>query len=358
MDPLFRAPDGLGLDRNVPVDLGGRTHTVDFASADRRTIIEVKEGQGGARDLYAAVAQLAMSANASGADRAILLIRGARMSATGIREEWNRLMTVVAPDIANRMCLVVVLDGKPFSIPEDPYLRELGLRALSTAGSHARSLRADRSFEVLRVLLSRWLLRQGPMSIKALQAQTGRSHPTVSKGLSSLAGVLDRKRDRSVALHSFPSEAWSQLLALSPRVRQTMAFVDQSGRGADPARLLERLMRLHPPGIAVAGVVAARHWHADFDLEGLPRLDLSIHAPEGSMDADFVSRLDPALAPAPRGAPPALTLHAVPRAVSLFVADAAGRLPWADPVEVLLDLHELRLVEQADEFVRALRRSS
>ena len=30
-------------------------------------------------------------------------------------------------------------------------------------------------------------------------------------------------------------------------------------------------------------------------------------------------------------------------------------MPIADPVEALLDLHELRLVEQADDLVRAMR---
>ena len=67
-----------------------------------------------------------------------------------------------------------------------------------------------------------------------------------------------------------------------------------------------------------------------------------------------MKRLDPALVPAPSGTPPVLVLHTIPRAQSLFTQDG---LPWADPVEVLLDLHELRLLAQAEEMIRFLRSS-
>jgi len=120
-------------------------------------------------------------------------------------------------------------------------------------------------------------------------------------------------------------------------IRQTEAFVDESGRGGAPQRLLDRLARLHPVGVAVGGVVAARHWHPALDLHGLPRLDVTVHAPEGRMDTGFVERLDPALVPAPAGAPPLLVLHALPRAESLFTVDSEGGLPITDPVEALLD---------------------
>ena len=33
-------------------------------------------------------------------------------------------------------------------------------------------------------------------------------------------------------------------------------------------------------------------------------------------------------------------------------------VPWADPVEALLNLHELRLIEQANELIHAMRSAS
>jgi len=278
------------------------------------------------------------------------------MSAEGLREEWARLLTVLAPDVADRLRLVAVLEDDVVVLPAEPWLCEIADRVTSVSRLQPRTARVDRSFEVMRVLLSRWLLHRGRIAVGELQRQTGLSHPSVSKALAALGPAVERRRDRSVALRAFPSEAWAQLVALAPKVRQTAAFVDESGRGGDPQRLLERLRRAPPSGVAVAGVVAARHWHSGLDLEGLPRVDLSVHAPDGGMDTAFVARLDPALVPAPPGTPPLLVLHAVPRAESLF-APGDATLPWADPVETLLDLHELRLIEQADDLVRALRRT-
>ena len=356
MDDLARALEGLGLRRQARVNAAGRVYELDFASDDHRVIVEIKRGQGGARDLYAAMLKLAMCVPETGVERAILLFDGARMSADGLREGWSAVRRVLAPEVADHLCLVALLDGTLVTLPEeDPFLREVGKRAAEALGTIPRHSRVDRSFEVMRVLLSRWLQRRGPITVKDLQEQTGLSHPSVSKGIAEIEGAVERRRDRSVTLREFPSEGWGRLLALAPRVRQTAAFVDESGRGTDPARLLERVQRIRLGQVAVAGVAGARHWHAAFDLHGLPRLDLTVHAPDRAMDTTFVERLDPALVPAPRGAPTVLVVHAVPRADSLFMPDPHGVALWADPVEVLLDLHEMRLGEQADELVRALR---
>ncbi len=356
VDPLVTALEGLGLLSEQHIVIDDHAYEVDFVSGDRRVIIEAKRTGGGLRDVHAAALQVAMYARTLGAEWGIVLLCGSRVSAAGLREEWHKLLQVFSPDVASRLGLVAVLDEDVVIEPDEPLLRDIADVAASVSGRTAPALRGNRSFEVMRVLLSRWLLHRGRIAVGELQRQTGLSHPSVSKALAALGPAVERRRDRSVALRSFPNEAWAQLVALAPKVRQTSAFVDESGRGGDPQRLLDRLRRTPPPGVAVAGVAAARHWHSGLDLEGLPRLDLSVHAPDGGMDAAFVARLDPALVPAPPGTPPLLVLHAVPRAQSLF-APGDATLPWADPVEALLDLYELRLIEQADDLVRALRRT-
>ncbi|MFH1465865.1 MAG: hypothetical protein ABIO70_15870 [Pseudomonadota bacterium] len=329
----------------------------DFASPDGSLLVEVKVGQGGARDLRAAVAHLALHAKDSPEARLVLLFVRPRMSPAGLRAEWNRLRTVLAPEIASRLGLVALLAETVVVAPDDATLRGIA-EAASKISVERRRSRVDRSYEVMRVLLARWLLGQGRIAIGELQRQTGLSHPSVSKGLEALGDVVERTADRGVVLRSFPRERWSQLLALAPTVRQTAAFVDESGRGGDPQRLLDRLTRAWPAGVAVSGVVAARRWHPGFDLHGFPRLDLSVHAPEGHMDRGFVETLDPALVPAPVGVPPLLVLHAIPRAENLFTPGSSTDPPMADPVEVLLDLHELRLAEQADSLLRHLRKAT
>lgn len=356
MDPLVIALEGLGLISEQRIVVDDHVYDVDFVSGDRRVIIEARRTGGGLRDVHAAALQVAMYARTLGAERGIVLLCGSRVSAAGLRDEWPKLLEVFAPDVASRLGLVAILEDDVVIEPDDPLLRDIAEAAASVSGRTAPALRGNRSFEVMRVLLSRWLLHRGGIAVGELQRQTGLSHPSVSKAIAALGPAVERRRDRSVALRAFPSEAWAQLVALAPKVRQTAAFVDESGRGGDPQRLLDRLRRAPPLGVAVAGVVAARHWHSGLDLEGLPRLDLSVHAPAGGMDTAFVARLDPALVRAPSGTPPLLVLHAVARAEGLFVPVDAGP-PWADPVEALLDLYELRLIEQADDLVRALRRT-
>jgi hypothetical protein len=216
--------------------------------------------------------------------------------------------------------------------------------------------RPDLSYEVLKILLLRWLRLDAPISMGELQEQTGLSHPTVAKRIRELGNLIERTSNRSVRLREFPARPWAELVALSPRVRKTTGFEDGSGRSGDLSALVARIQRQRPPHVALGGVVGARHWQPDFDLAGIPRVDLELHAPMGSADLRFVSRIDPALVPARSGGAPILAVHVVTRAASLFEVDNGKGTPWADPVEILLDLHQLRLHKQADDFMRYWRK--
>ncbi len=260
MHSLVTALEGLGLLSEQRIVVDDHSYEVDFRSGDGRVIVEVKRTGGGLRDLHAAALQVAMYVRTLGADRGIVLLCGSRVSAAGLREEWSKLLKVLAPDIANRLGLVAILEGDCVIQPDEPLLRDIAQAAANAGGRTDPAPRGNRSFEVMRVLLSRWLLHRGGIAVGELQRQTGLSHPSVSKALAALGPAVERRRDRSVALRAFPSEVWAPLVALAPKVRQTAAFVDESGRGGDPQRLLSRLRRAPPPGVAVAGVTAARHW--------------------------------------------------------------------------------------------------
>ena len=98
---------------------------------------------------------------------------------------------------------------------------------------------------------------------------------------------------------------------------------------------------------------AARHWDPRFDLNGTPRVDVVAHR----LDAAWVKAVDPALKPAAADAPRVvLAVHPLRRPQTLFETAARGRLPVADPVETLLDLHEMGLTAQSAELVERLER--
>jgi len=113
---------------------------------------------------------------------------------------------------------------------------------------------------------------------------------------------------------------------------------------------------MRPSGIALGGVVAARHWHPEFDLHGTPRLDLLLHAPEDTLDLSFVRKLDPALRRIDEyDESPVLVIRPLQRSDPLFEVVPDKSLPLADPVETTLDLRDLGLMAQAGQLLAHFR---
>src|SRR5207237_2749642 len=132
-----------------------------------------------------------------------------------------------------------------------------------------------RHLEVEKVLLHRWLLKEGAISMSDLAGEVGCSYPTVQHVVNRLAsrGVIARERKRSVALKKFSRADWAELLTTWRAVYEPVRFVDVTRRTGGAEGLLARLRRHPPPGVALAlgGVAAARRWVPAFDLNGTPR---------------------------------------------------------------------------------------
>jgi hypothetical protein len=337
----------------------GHDHGFDLATEDLSLVVELKVSiRTAPRDVIAAATQLAVAVQRHGARRGVLAWWASTFSPPAIERAWNDLAAVLAPDVAVRLQLLVISPAAELLLPADSTGAHIAsaMRSVVTQTDGARPAgRTDRTYDVLKLLLVRWLRDEPPISMGELQRLSGLSHPTVAQRVRELGSSVERTSSRGVRLKELPVRAWSELLARSPRVRQTTCFEDRSGRTDDLARMIARLRRHKPAHVAIGGVAAARYWQPTFDLVGVPRVDLEVHAPLGLPDLRFVQRLDPALVIARPEAAPALAVHVVTRAESLFEPDEGG-LAWADPVETLLDLHQLRLHKQADEFVRYWRR--
>jgi len=288
--------------------------------------------------------------------RATLRLVHPRISEERFEEEWRAAADALRPAVMRRLSLQVIFPngcsrvfGASRSAPPG------GKTANETSRSGGIRLSArDLSFAVEKLLVWACLTRRGPLTRKWLERTVGCSYPTVASVVKRLGGAVCRHPDRRIELTLVPREEWARLFALSGEARSVMRFADRSGQPDPPAALLRRVGKIAPKGVAVGGVAGARHHHPELDLVGLPRVDLSVHAPTRDVEIDFVARLDPALARIEDPAQPAqLVLHFVRHQDPLFTLNPGG-LPWADPVECLLDLYEAGLQAQALEFLDAV----
>jgi len=319
------------------------------------TIFEVLVELRDARRLRTTLMELARIAS-MGKYRAILILEEPYITDRRLQEEWKSAASVFRPELVEHLSIAIHHDGKWKGLPAAPESGEINV--LNEVLEHTRFQRpapssriAEAYYEILRILIHHWLLRKGPITINRLMEISGTSHPTVSRALKRLGHILIRHSDRSVELRYFPRDEWARLLAVSPDIRATTRFCDHSGHARSPESLLRRLRGLERKDIAVGGVWAAQHYQPSLDLIGNPRLDLSVHSSRKAVDFSFVRQLDPALEKrSQHDQPPALVVHTIYRAVSLFQPGDNG-VPWADPIECLLDLHEARLEPQALEFL-------
>lgn len=330
-------------------------------------MLEVKRGAGGVRDLRDGIVQLAQAVKADPKiEWACLVLTRGRMSGQKAMEEWTDVVDgILQPNLRKRLALIWIEPNTFDTKPDDPDLQSLGaelkesLEGVETAWKERRTSMSPALFEVVKVLLHAWLRRKGPLQVGAIQDAAGIAYPTVANALQFLEDRREvaRLSDRSAELTAFPTASWSEILALSDSLRQPMWYADRSGRPVDPVFILERLTKRRCDGIALGGVVAARHWHPGFDLNGTPRIDVSLHRQMAPSLMELLNRIDPTLQSTPRADERTVVVfHPFARGETYFETAPDLRLPIADPVEVLLDLHEMRLISQAEEMVHFLRR--
>lgn len=283
-----------------------------------------------------------------------------RVTRERLEAEWDSARKTFRPEILARLSVAVILpDGKQFGFPHDP---SSGVRASLRrfAEADARDIRLTRlrppdySFIIPKLLVHEWMMNRSPVTTRRLMQLAGCTYPTAAAALKRLGTLIVRASNRRVELREFPRGEWRRLLAMDADTRSVIVFADRSGQPRTPEALLRRLGKAWPRGVAVGGVIAARHYYPDLDLHGTPRLDLSVHCPGNEVDLAFVERLDPGLKRRMDADETAhLALHFVRHADPLFRPGADG-LDLADPVECLLDLHEARLESQAHDFLQSL----
>ena len=323
-------------------------HTVFVVLADPRDL----------RRFRSALMELAKILTGDSRFHGVLILDEPLIGDDRLREEWLGIATLFRPEIIHRITLVIRREDTPVQVLGP--LTDIERNCIKPVSEYARQRafrparrQSEAFFDILRVLLVHWFRKSGPLTSKELAEQTGFSYPTIANALERLEPRLNRHSDRRVELSAFPEDAWFKLVAQADRARASQGFMDPSGRPRSPEVMLDRLRDLSRNDIAVAGVLGARHYLPGLDLVGSPRLDLVVHARRLAGPPTFLRRLDPALKPAGRGEPCQVVVHTLFRPEPFFSQPENG-IRWADEVECLLDLHEMRLESQALEFVERL----
>ena len=322
-------------------------------------LIEVKFGVDALRTIRTSLMQVAYPVGEDPAAQGYIVLVDSPITKDRLQDEWERAATILRQDVLKRLTICLYSEGHMKGIPQDPDTETQ--RVLSEVVEKERggmnTTRTDYSFVVQKLLLHQWLTSGQPVTSEWLARTAGCSYPAVARALGSLGSLLERRSDRRVVLRWFPKEEFARLLAIANRARSTTRFTDHSGRPRSPESHLHRLEKLNPPGLAIGGVLGAKHYYPNLDLVGTPRLDLSLHSPGKRMNLDFLEQLDPALKRVEDPLAPAnVVVHAVRQADAQFSLRAGG-LAWADPLECLFDLYEVRLEMQATQFLEALQRN-
>jgi hypothetical protein len=315
-------------------------------------VVEVRFGVDAVRTLRTSLMQVAYMVSEDPALHGYVVLADSSIAMERVREEWQRASSVLRPEVQQRLTICMALDQGMVGIPSDPASKTQPMLAgvIESQRGKAGGKRTDYSFIILKLLIHQWFISGEPVTADWLARTAGCRYPAVARALRPLGGLVERTSDRRVLLRWFPKDEFERMIAISDSARSTVRFADHSGQPRSMESHLRRLEKLATPGLAIGGVLGAKHHLPDLDLVGLPRLDLSLHCPGKHMNLEFMKALDPALKPVTDPLKPAtVVIHAVRHADPLF-ASREGGLAWADPVECLLDLHEAKLDLQAGQF--------
>jgi len=340
----------------------------DWLSPDGRWGIVAQEQVAGTRELHSLLLKIALALSegkeVASPSHACLVLTHPALSPPRLTDEWKRATSVLDMRISSRLAFLSPRVHCGATLPAEPWAEHLrsAIQAVPLGPSEEAHDElvpplTEKSFEVFKVILSHWLRSSSPLPIGHIGELTGFSYPTVSRTLRRLRSYneIRQARDRSVILNGFPYRSWGEAVVIARSLRQSFYYRDASGRRPDPYYLLERIERCKAQDFALGGTEGAKFFDPSFDLNGVPRIDLTWHDPSGKSRPDFmVQSIDPALKLASNPESNAvLAIHSLRRRNPLFIPRAES-FPISDPTEILLDLAELRLSTQADELVHKL----
>lgn len=308
------------------------------------------------RDLRAEILSLAASLAGNNQSRGRMTVTAPVISEATVREEWERLLPAITPEVRKRMTLTIEPPSEPTAEGSAGYRIESRILPLE---------RPNYRYEVLRSLLAGSLQDEGLSSTQALTREIGASQTPIRQALTELkqAGIV-HTWGRGLELRA--EDLSLELLAKVRALPQTLRF--RFERGAQikpPAALMQRAMPLLGPeappdwkALSLSGTPVAQQEAPALDLMGMPRLDLLARVPRDAkaFDTKLLRLLDDGLEIEPNVLAPAPVVVTLVRADLPSERDAGiDQVRCAHACDVFLSLLDMGLRDQALQYAKAVR---
>lgn len=226
---------------------------------------------------------------------------------------------------------------------------------------------------VTSTILAEWFKKKRSWTREHLITTTGLSPSVVDEQIKVFCSENDIDLSTPLSVEHFPKVTWGRLSqdwikSAKRYIRREAArraedeLQNQTKDPVVPGKWKDQMQQTISKltslsGVAFGGTIAADRMDRFFNLMGTPRIDISVHIPDGREIDDVLSGFltEDDLVECPEGMFPIVVIHAVRRASSLFDSDSEiGTM--ADPLEVLCGLNDLRLSEQLEELYYVLTR--
>lgn len=337
-----------------------------WSSRDGDVLVEVKRTNNvrDIRDGLLTLAYLLTEEPTSTTALLCVLTTQSSLSPTRLNHEVDRFLTVLRPDLVDRVRLIDIKETElgirpPSAVKpgllssravEPDFLSWLqDLVARETTGVRANRQTVTSAIAVL------WLREAEPMTLRSLQVLCHASYPTVANAVAKFTNwdLLEPRTDRRLLVRYIPVELWIKIAEQHIGNRKLHRFIDPTDQPKSPETLSAKLFKMQQQGlaakVAVGGVLGARHYFSDLDITASPRLDLSLY---GTGGLDFVRSLDAALEKTEDArAKATLVVHETSEPVR-FIEHQDGT--WASELECCSDLLEIGLTREAHEMMTTL----
>ncbi len=301
------------------------------------------------RDLRAEIASLAAELAETGRSGR-LVVRDPLVNEKTVSTEWQRLLHAFDGRVRERMTLVFEQ-----SQPKSSFI-ETEIVLLD---------RPNWRFEILRQLIVAAFDDLGALSAQRLCERIGASQTPIRQALADLVRsglVLIQGRG---AFYVQPKMVTPEALSKTGALPQVVHFRYQRGAVIKSAeRLLQRANALMSAGehsawgmLSVSGTPVAGEDFPDFDLLGIPRIDLLLHVPRAAkaFDGGLIRKLDDSLEREPAVLANSPVVMTLVRADVVDARSGSGAfVRRAHPADVFLSLLDIGLRGQAQDYARAM----